>query len=137
QELQHQSSILNFYNKASKQRGVGWNLTLGLYWICPFFYLNLDIRNRSYLLQYGTSYYSSIAQISNLKQPPNAPSVLVGKGYPNGESLSLIKWICFELTTAFDISRVVTGTIARGGVFLPELAIALSCSFMSILPFII
>jgi hypothetical protein len=37
--------------------------------------------------------------------------------------LSMIKWICFELTTAFDKMRVVTGTFARGGVFSPSLLV--------------
>ncbi|MDD2211713.1 MAG: AAA family ATPase [Clostridia bacterium] len=77
----HQSDItkaafIDCYNKVSKQHGVGWNLTLGLYWIRPFFYLNLDVRNRSYLLGYGKSYFLSIAQISNLKQLPDAGTYL-------------------------------------------------------------
>lgn len=66
------AAFIDCYNKVSKQLGVRWNLTMGLYWIRPFSYLNLDGRNRSYLLQYGKSYFSSIAQISNLKQLPSA-----------------------------------------------------------------
>jgi hypothetical protein len=44
------------------------------------------------------------------------------QGHLKGGSLSMIKHISFELTTAFDKSRVVNGTLARGGAFLPELA---------------
>ncbi|HHV36119.1 MAG TPA: hypothetical protein GXX59_11235 [Syntrophomonadaceae bacterium] len=44
------------------------------------------------------------------------------QGHLKGGSLSMIKHISFELTTAFDKSRMVPGTVARGGAFLPELA---------------
>lgn len=37
------------YDKVLQQKGVKWNLTMGLYWIRPNFYLNLDGRNRWYL----------------------------------------------------------------------------------------
>ncbi|MDI3312380.1 MAG: AAA family ATPase, partial [Thermoanaerobacterium sp.] len=55
-----------------KQLGVKWNLTIGLYWIRPYTYLNLDERNRSYLTQDGNPYFESIIKISNLKQVPSA-----------------------------------------------------------------
>ena len=37
------------YNKAITISGVKWNLTMGLYWIRPYVFLNLDGKNRDYL----------------------------------------------------------------------------------------
>jgi len=45
---------------------------MGMYWIRPFSYLNLDGTNRNYLTQDGNLYSANITKISNLKQPPEA-----------------------------------------------------------------
>jgi 5-methylcytosine-specific restriction protein B len=37
------------YNTASKCWGVGWNITMGLYWIRPWKYLTLDGQSRTYI----------------------------------------------------------------------------------------
>ena len=37
------------YNKAIQCRGVGWNLTMGLYWIRPMSFPTLDRRSRDYI----------------------------------------------------------------------------------------
>lgn len=37
------------FDKVSSQRGVKWNLTMGLYWIRPYTYVNLDSRNRWFI----------------------------------------------------------------------------------------
>ncbi len=70
------AAFIACYDKVRNQLGIKWNLTVGLYWIRPLFYLNLDERNRSYLTQDGSPYYASIAMISNLKQPPAAKTYL-------------------------------------------------------------
>ncbi|MDQ0257510.1 5-methylcytosine-specific restriction protein B [Evansella vedderi] len=66
----------DIYEKVRKQRGVKWNLTMGLYWIRPFFYLNLDERNRTYLLQKNSPYSNDITEISKLKDLPNTNDYL-------------------------------------------------------------
>lgn len=70
------TAFIGCYDKVRKQLGIKWNLTMGLYWIRPFFYLNLDERNRSYLIQEGSPYYASITKISDLKQLPSAKTYL-------------------------------------------------------------
>ena len=70
------AAFIACYDKVRKQLGVKWNLTVGLYWIRPFSYLNLDERNRSYLTQDGTPYYAGITKISNLKKLPGAKTYL-------------------------------------------------------------
>lgn len=70
------AAFIACYDKVRMQSGIRWNLTVGLYWIRPFSYLNLDERNRSYLTQDGTPYYATIAKISDLKQLPSAKTYL-------------------------------------------------------------
>jgi 5-methylcytosine-specific restriction protein B len=41
--------FLDAYNEASHVYCVGWNLSMGLYWIRPWFYLPLDRRSRTYI----------------------------------------------------------------------------------------
>lgn len=38
------------YDLVLLQKGVSWNITMGLYWIRPYSYINLDSRNRDFLL---------------------------------------------------------------------------------------
>ena len=41
--------FVSAYDVVLAQRGVKWNLTMGLFWIRPFVYLNLDSRNRWFI----------------------------------------------------------------------------------------
>lgn len=70
------SAFIACYDKVRRQLGIKWNLTMGLYWVRPFSYLNLDDRNRSYLTQDSSPYYANITKISNLKQLPSAKTYL-------------------------------------------------------------
>jgi 5-methylcytosine-specific restriction protein B len=67
--------FLNCYDKVVKQPLVKWNITMGLYWIRPYMYLNLDTCNREYLLSDETC-ASSIQAISSLKELPAAKTYL-------------------------------------------------------------
>lgn len=44
------SDFLDAYNKASRIYCVGWNLSMGLYWIRPWFYPPLDSRSQAYIV---------------------------------------------------------------------------------------
>lgn len=44
-----QSDFANSYNNASERYGVGWNLTIGLYWIRPWHYPTLDAQSQQYI----------------------------------------------------------------------------------------
>ncbi len=43
------NAFISAYDKAIRQRGVRWNLTMALYWIRPYEFINLDSRNRWYM----------------------------------------------------------------------------------------
>ncbi|WP_010530054.1 AAA family ATPase [Lentibacillus jeotgali] len=70
------NKFIDCYDKVRRQRGVKWNLTMGLYWIRPFNYINLDERNRSYLLQNRSLYSDDITKITKLKSLPDASDYL-------------------------------------------------------------
>lgn len=46
---ENQGAFANAYDDAANRRGVGWNLTMGLYWIRPWSFPTLDQRSRQYL----------------------------------------------------------------------------------------
>ena len=70
------NAFIACYDKVRKQISIKWNITMGLYWIRPYSYLNLDERNRSYLIGDSNSYATEIINISNLKQLPDAQTYL-------------------------------------------------------------
>ena len=43
------SGFIKAYDTATQQFGVGWNLTMGLYWIRPWNYLTLDSQSQLYV----------------------------------------------------------------------------------------
>ena len=43
--------LIRGYDTALQQKGVKWNLTMGLYWVRPVEYINLDARNRWFISQ--------------------------------------------------------------------------------------
>ena len=44
-----ENDFIKIFNIVIKQKGVSWNITMGLFWISPYTYLNLDETNRLYL----------------------------------------------------------------------------------------
>ena len=45
----HRQEFSRWYDLVHEQYGIRWNLTMGLFWIRPYFYINLDSRNRWFL----------------------------------------------------------------------------------------
>lgn len=71
-----QNAFIISYDKVRKQPGIKWNITMGLYWIRPYSYLNLDERNRSFLIEDSNPYTKEILNITNFKQVPTAQTYL-------------------------------------------------------------
>lgn len=42
--------FIHFYDTVIQQKGVKWNITMGLFWIAPYEFINLDSRSRWYIL---------------------------------------------------------------------------------------
>lgn len=44
-----ENDFIEKFSTVIKQKGVKWNITMGLFWISPYTYINLDDTNRTYL----------------------------------------------------------------------------------------
>ncbi len=44
-----QTAFIDAYNNVAPRRGVGWNLTMGLFWIRPWYFPTLDSRSQRYI----------------------------------------------------------------------------------------
>lgn len=51
-KMECENDFITIYNKVIKQSGIKWNITMGLYWIRPYTFLNLDSRSRWYITNY-------------------------------------------------------------------------------------
>jgi 5-methylcytosine-specific restriction protein B len=49
EDADSRSAFLDAYDNATQVDCVGWNLTMGLYWIRPWFYPTLDSRSKAYI----------------------------------------------------------------------------------------
>ena len=67
----NRQQFISWYNTIIKQSGVKWNITMGLYWIRPYSYLNLDGRNRQFLLTSDEALPLGISDMTDLKQLPD------------------------------------------------------------------
>ena len=56
-DKKNKKEFINAYNLAKDINGVKWSLTIGLYWIRPFNYINLDDTNREFLKAKFPKYY--------------------------------------------------------------------------------
>lgn len=65
-------SFLTAYNVILPQHGIRWNITMGLYWIRPYVFLNLDSRNRWYMKDKNHMPADIAQEIGELKAVPNA-----------------------------------------------------------------
>ena len=72
----NRGEFITWYNTVIKQICIKWNITMGLYWIRPYYYLNLDGRNRQFLLESEEGQSIDVNGISNLKQLPDAESYM-------------------------------------------------------------
>ena len=83
------SEFIRCYDLVIQQLGIKWNITMGLFWVRPYVYLNLDETNRKYLLDKESPLADSLKAVSSLKQLPQANDYLelveVCKNYFNNE----------------------------------------------------
>ena len=59
------------------QKGVSWNITMGLYWIRPLTYINLDARNRKLLENNQSRFKPDVDVIKLLKRMLSAENYLL------------------------------------------------------------
>lgn len=97
------------YDRVQNQRGIRWNITMGLYWIRPYAFINLDSRNRWFIsdAQNMPSDFAVEAE-KKLKKVPDAADYLKIKdlckkaldegeyAYKNFPDLSYTAWVISE-----------------------------------------
>ena len=74
--LELREKFSDSFNTSLSQKGVKWNLSMGLYWIRPNRFLNLDSRNRWFIINNDSLPESVVARVKNLKSMPEAKAYL-------------------------------------------------------------
>lgn len=102
------TTLIKAYDAALLQKGIQWNLTMALYWICPYEYINLDSRNRWYICNPENMPPDFIDSVGNFSTVPSGEQYLqindhcrsiLEKGnyrYKNFPELSYYAWIVSE-----------------------------------------
>ncbi|WP_295722805.1 AAA family ATPase [uncultured Methanobrevibacter sp.] len=67
---QNKTEFIKYYNQVLTQRGVGWNITMGLFWIRPKNFIALDQNNRNYLIKSNLFSEKLVNPIKSLRKPP-------------------------------------------------------------------
>lgn len=95
------------YDRVLAQRGIKWNLTMGLFWVRPQFYLNLDSRNRWFMSNPANCDTTFANRIKIMKMVPNGIEyseicsncrslVGIGQRYESIADLSNTAWTVSE-----------------------------------------
>lgn len=72
----NKKEFIEIYDIVSQQKGVRWNLTMALYWIRPYKYINLDSRNRWYISDYDNMPVEYIEDIRDFENVPTGEEYL-------------------------------------------------------------
>ena len=101
-------ALMEAYDAALLQKGIKWNLTMALYWICPYEYINLDSRNRWYICNPENMPSDFIESVGNFNAVPSGEKYLQiiekcrrilqksNYRYKNFPELSYYAWIVSE-----------------------------------------
>ena len=72
---ENKNAFITIYDMVIKQKMIKWNITMGLYWIRPYTFINLDSTNRSF-----------ITDVDNMPHYFTTIFSDISKGLPNGTS---------------------------------------------------
>ena len=73
---ENEELFTNTFDKVIKQKGVSWNITMGLYWVRPQTFINLDARNRKLLENNNDKFSEKFDVIKLLKNVPSGKEYL-------------------------------------------------------------
>ena len=86
----NRAAFVEAYDTVRTQKGIRWNLTMALYWIRPYAYINLDSRNRWYMSNEKYVPQSIVDVVTALKE-----------AVPDGETYLHICDVCHAATDSF------------------------------------
>lgn len=72
----NKAEMAKWFDIVIKQKGVKWNITMGLYWIRPQCFISLDTPNRNFLCNLKNMPQNFVAAIDGLKQIPSGEQYL-------------------------------------------------------------
>ena len=64
------------YDNVLRQKGIRWNITMGLYWIRPYYFISLDSRNRWFLRDPDHMSANVVVDVAAMKAVPAAEKYL-------------------------------------------------------------
>ncbi len=102
-----QEDFVNAFNLVVEQKGVSWNITMGLYWIRPFTFINLDARNRKLLENNQSRFKPDLDVVKLLKHMLTAQDYLL--------LMNKVKDIMTEYETFPDLSFDAWETSTKDG----------------------
>ena len=73
---ENRRAFIAAYNPVLLQKGVKWNITMGLYWIRPYYFLNLDSRSRWFIGNPENFSASVAADVASLRNVPEGKEYL-------------------------------------------------------------
>lgn len=68
---ENKSTFEKIFDKVVQQKGVRWNITMGLYWVRPNTYINLDSRNREFIVTEQILTDEYLEGLNNLRDMPS------------------------------------------------------------------
>lgn len=74
---ENESDFITAFNTVVAQKGVSWNITMGLYWIRPMTFINLDARNRKLLENNQSRFKPDIDVLKMLRRMVSAENYLL------------------------------------------------------------
>lgn len=74
--VENKATFIKYYDTCFQQKGIRWNITMGLYWIRPYKFINLDSTNREFILNSENMPNRFIVSLEGLKQVPSGEKYL-------------------------------------------------------------
>lgn len=76
QSEDNKQEFVKAYDITMQQKGVKWNLTMGLYWIRPYVFMNLDSRNRWFICEHEDMPEDYVESLGGFEFVPNGEKYL-------------------------------------------------------------
>ena len=74
--VENKATFIKYYDTCLQQKGIRWNITMGLYWIRPYKFINLDSTNREFILNSENMPNNFIVFLDKLKSAPSGEKYL-------------------------------------------------------------
>ncbi len=72
----NKNKFISCYDSVVAQKGVSWNITMGLFWIRPYLFINLDSRNREFICDKKYFPEDFIKSLNGIKTLPSGKAYL-------------------------------------------------------------